>query len=132
MSQALLIKREPVTLIRDRVYYSQIETLTLIAKYQKIPRAQLFRDILDEFLEVYLIRANMYICSQCKTVQKKVEGKCVKCGSKWRSETFSCQNCGTTRKNKERHEVPVGQEVFVFGDCCYFSGQYKELIKRMI
>lgn len=97
-------KKEHVIQFHAWIYPSQKDFLLMVAAEEKIPKTEALREILDRFQKAYLHRRGEFIC-QC---------------------------CGTTRKNKERHAVRVENEELSFGDCCYYSDKYKEVLRQMI
>ena len=97
--------RGALIVLGDRIYATQYQKLNDIAKEKNTPRAEIIRNMLDTYIRVYL---NVH------------------------AGEFCCQCCGTVTKNRYRHDVVVGDEIFVFGDCCYFNDKYKSIIIRMI
>lgn len=97
--------REPLVVINTRIYARQHKKLSEIAQERHLLVSSLVRTMLDTYLRVYI---NVH------------------------SGEFCCQSCGTVTKNRHRHDVVVGDEIFSFGDCCYFNDKYKQVILRMI
>lgn len=43
-----------------------------------------------------------------------------------------CQCCGTWNSRRKSHNIVIGFDTFVIGDCCFNTDKYKEFVTKFI